>query len=141
MSQYETTVAIAAPVHQVWATTCDVESWPTWSPTMDAVERVDSGAVRSGSSARVRQPKLRPATWVVDEVEEDRTFTWHTGGPGYRISAVHLFEPADVGTSVRLRIVMTGILSPVLWALAGRTTRSYVDQEAAALKRHCELNT
>jgi hypothetical protein len=54
---------------------------------------------------------------------------------------VHLFEPADFGTSVRLRIVMTGILSPVLWALAGRTTRSYVDQEAAALKRHCELNT
>jgi uncharacterized membrane protein len=139
MRQYETTVEIGAPVHEVWATTCDIESWPSWSPTMDAVEHSDAGAVRPGSSARVRQPRLRPATWVVDDVEEDRTFTWHTGGPGYRITAVHLFEPRDVGSSVRLLVVMTGFLSPVLWALTGRTARRYVDQEAAALKRRCEL--
>jgi uncharacterized membrane protein len=138
MRQYETTVEVGAPVHHVWATTCDIESLPSWNPTIDAVERSDSGAVRPGSSVRVRQPKLRPATWVVDDVHQDRTFTWHTSGPGYRISAVHLFEPADIGTSVRLQIVMTGILSPVLWALTGRTGRSYVDQEAAALKRRCE---
>jgi uncharacterized membrane protein len=141
MRQYEVTVEIAAPVHQVWATTYDIDSWPSWSPRMDAVERIGSGALGPGSSARVRQPKLRPATWVVDDVSEDRTFTWHTSGPGYRISAVHLFESADNGTSVRLQVIVTGVLSPVIWALAGRTTRSYLDQEGAALKRHCESRT
>lgn len=141
MPRYDTAVDISAPVHQVWAATCDVEGWPSWSPTMDAVTRLDSGPIRPGSTASVRQPKLRTATWVVDDVAVDRTFTWHTAGFGYRITAVHLIEPQESGTSARLSAVMTGALSPLLWALLGRTIRRYVSQEAAALRQHCEAGS
>lgn len=105
---------------------------------MTAVTRNDAGSIKPGSTAQVRQPKLRPSTWVVDDVEEDRTFTWHTRGRGYGMTAVHQFDPHADGTSARLQVIMTGAWSPVLWALAGRIVRRYVDQEAAALKRHCE---
>lgn len=140
MPSFETSVEIAAPVHEVWAATCDVESWPDWSPTVDSLTRTDSGPIVAGSTAHVRQPKLRPATWVVDDVTEDRNFTWHTAGPGYRITAVHLFEPHGESTTARLEVRMSGPLTPVIRALAGRTTRSYLEQEAAALKRHCEAS-
>jgi uncharacterized membrane protein len=138
MPQHETSVQISAPVEKVWTTTHDIESWPSWSPTMTSVTRTDSGPLRAGTSARVQQPKLRPATWVVDEADQNRNFTWHTTGPGYRISAVHLLEPTSSGTSVLLRVEVTGPLSSLVWLFAGRTVARYVEQEAAALKRHCE---
>jgi uncharacterized membrane protein len=139
MPRHETSVQIAAPVEKVWAITYAIEAWPSWSPTMTSVARSDSGPLRPGSSARVRQPKLRPATWVVDVVDENRNFTWHTGGPGYQISAVHLLEPTDGGTSVLLRVEATGPLASLVWLLAGRTAVRYVEQEAAALKTACEV--
>jgi uncharacterized membrane protein len=141
MPHYETSVEIAAPVHEVWTVTRDIESWPDWSPTVDSVTRVESAPiapVAPGSTARVRQPKLRPATWVVDDVTEDRNFTWHTSGLSYRITAVHLFEPKGDSTSARLEVHITGAASRLLGMLVGRLTRSYVEQEAAALKQHCE---
>ena len=42
MARYQTSVDIAAPVAVVWAVTLDVESWPSWSPTMDEVTREGS---------------------------------------------------------------------------------------------------
>jgi uncharacterized membrane protein len=141
MPSYETSVEVAAPPARVYAVTADVESWPGWSPTMDAVTREDDGPIRPGSTARVRQPKLRPATWVVDEATPDSAFVWHTAGPGYRVTGTHVLEPHqgdDDRTTVRLGVAMTGPLAPVLWALTGRTARRYVDEEAAALKRRCE---
>jgi uncharacterized membrane protein len=139
MPRHETSVQVAAPLETVWAVTYAIESWPSWSPTMTSVTRSDSGPLRPGGSARVRQPKLRPATWVVDVADENHNFTWHTSGPGYSISAAHLLEPADVGTSVLLRVEATGPLASLVWLLAGRTAIRYVEQEAAALKRACEV--
>lgn len=139
MPSYETSVDVAAPPPVVWSATCDIESWPRWSPTMDAITRQDSGPIAPGSSAQVEQPGLRPATWVVDEATPDRSFVWHTGGPGYRILADHRIEPrAGDGSVVRLSVTMSGPLSPLLWALTGRTVRRYLDQEAAGLRAHCE---
>lgn len=141
MPSYQTAVEVAAPPARVYAVTADVESWPEWSPTMDAVTLEGGGPIRPGSTARVRQPKLRPATWVVDEVTPDRTFVWHTAGRGYRVMATHLLrahQGDEDRTTVMLGVAVTGPLAPVLWALTGRTTRRYVDEEAAALKRRCE---
>lgn len=138
MPSYETAVRIAAPAELVWAVTLDVATWPEWSPTMDEVAPEAPGPVGPGSRVRVRQPRLRPAVWVVDEVVPGRRFVWHTSGPGYRISAPHLVRPNGDGTTVALGVHLGGLLAPVLWAVAGRTMRGYVDEEAAALKRRCE---
>ena len=140
MPFHETSITVTAPVATVWQVTCDVESWPQWSPTMDEVTGQDGGPIVVGSRVHVRQPRLRPATWVVDHIVERQRFCWHTRGPGYRIVADHVLEalPNDAGTVVRLTTTMTGPLARPLWPLVGRMIRSYVDQEAAALKRCCE---
>lgn len=140
MTYYETSVKIAAPVRVVWEVTTDVESWPSWSPTMGDVTLQDpDAAIAVGASAVVRQPKLRPATWVVDEIAEDRMFSWHTSGRGYRIVADHRFDsPGEGRTHAVLTARMEGPLARILWLVSGRTIRLYLDQEAAALKEHCE---
>jgi uncharacterized membrane protein len=138
MACYETSVDISAPVETIWTVTCDLDSWPQWSPTMDSVQREDSGPLQPGSRARVEQPRLRPATWVVDELVDGTKFSWHTDGVGYRVRADHVFQPYQDGTRATLQVVMTGALAPLLWALTGRTARRYLDQEAAALKQRCE---
>lgn len=138
MPSHETVVAIDAPPRVVWDVTRDIASWPDWSPTMDEITPHGPGPVAVGTTALVRQPKLRPTTWTVDEMTPDRSFVWHTSGRGYRMTAVHLFEPTATGTETVLRATVTGPLAPLLWALAGRTVRRYVEEEGAALKRRCE---
>lgn len=138
MRAHRTTVAIAAPVEQVWAVTYDIESWPSWSPTMRTIIKQDKGSLVAGSTARVEQPRLRPAVWTVDEVVENRTFTWHTGRAGYRLTAEHHLSPTAAGTAVELAAVVTGPLARPVWWLAGRTIRRYVELERKALKAHCE---
>lgn len=140
MPRYETVVTIAAPAAVVWQVTHDVASWPQWSPTMDEVSCHEPGPIAVGSRVHVRQPRVRPATWVVDHVSAGRRFCWHTAGPGYRLVADHVVDslPDPAGTEVRLSAAVTGPLSWPVWLVAGRLIRDYVDQEAAALKRRCE---
>jgi uncharacterized membrane protein len=138
MKSYATAVEIAAPVAKVWAVTCEIETWPSWSPTMDSITREDSGPIEVGSAALVRQPKLRPAKWVVDVADENQNFSWSTKGPGYKISAVHLFTANGDSCNAALELHVSGAMSGLIWALTGKTARKYLDQEATALKAHCE---
>ena len=105
---------------------------------MDEVTPLAAGPVRVGSEVRVRQPKLRPAVWTVLELAEDAAFVWRTGGRGYEIVAGHYLTTEGAATTVRLTVAMSGLLAPALWPLTGATVRRYVEQEAAALKAHCE---
>ena len=42
---------IAAPVEVVWDVTVDVDRWSEWTPTVEAVRRVDEGPFDVGSTA------------------------------------------------------------------------------------------
>lgn len=138
MPSYTTSVSIAAPLEMVYAVLANIRTWPQWSPTMDAVECRDLGPIHPGTTALVRQPGLRPATWEVDVVEPNRRFLWHMGAPGYRIEADHELAPHPDGIVARLSVEMSGPLSGLVWVGFGRKIRRYVDMEAAALKRRCE---
>ena len=138
MRTYETSVDIAAPPATVWAATVDVEAWPTWSATTDTVRRQEGGPIRPGSTAIVIQPRLRPATWTVREADRDESFVWDTTGPGYVVTARHEIRPRGDGSSLRLQVVMTGLLSSVVWLVTGGVVRRYLDLEAVGLKRYCE---
>ena len=82
-----TTVEIDAVPDRVWEVMTDVERWPEWSETVTSVTRLDEGPLIAGSRARVEQPKLPPAEYVVTELLRGRSFTWVARGPGVRTTA------------------------------------------------------
>jgi uncharacterized membrane protein len=135
------TVDIDAPPERVFAVLCDVERWPEWTPTMISVQRLDQGSLAVGSSAHVRQPKLRPAVWQVTEFEDNRNFTWATRAPGIRMKAGHLVEPRGSGSRVALSFEMSGLIAPLVSRLYGGLIEQYVAAESQGLKKRSEAQT
>ena len=131
-------VYIDAPPQKVFAVLCDVERWPEWTPTMTSVRRLDSGPFAIGSSAQVRQPKLRTAVWRVTELQDGRNFTWTTHSPGLRMTAGHLIEPKGAGSQVELTFELSGLIAPVVSRLYGGLIERYVATESQALKKRSE---
>jgi len=132
------TVNINAPPQRVLAVLCDVERWPEWTSTMTQVQRLDRGPFGVGSSARVVQPKLRPAVWQVTELDENRSFTWVTHAPGVRMTAGHLVEAQGEGCRAALSFEIAGWLGPIVSRLYRGMIEQYVATEASGLKRRSE---
>ncbi|HEV7357701.1 MAG TPA: SRPBCC family protein [Steroidobacteraceae bacterium] len=135
------TVDIDAPPEKVFAVLRDVEKWPEWTPTVSHVQRLDKGPLAVGSSAQVRQPKLRPAVWQVTEFEDNRNFTWTTRAPGLRMKAGHLVEPRGSGSRVALSFEMSGLIAPLMLRLYGSLIEQYVATESQGLKKRSEART
>jgi uncharacterized protein YndB with AHSA1/START domain len=132
------TVNIDAPPQKVFAVLCDVERWPEWTSTMTSVARLEGGEFAVGSSARVLQPRLRPAVWQVSELEDRCNFTWTTRSPGLRMTAAHLVEPGGTGSRVTLSFELSGLLAPaVAWFYGGLIER-YITIESQGLKKRSE---
>ena len=137
-SAFNVAVDIDAPPEKVFALLCDVERWPEWTPTMTSVQRLDHGPFAVGSSARILQPKLRPAVWKVTELEDGRNFTWVTSAPGLRMKAGHKVERQGAGSRVELSFEMSGLIAPVASRLYGALIEKYVTTETQSLKQRCE---
>jgi len=132
-------IEIAAPAEQGWAVMSDVERWPEWTASVRRVERLDQGPLRTGSRARVRQPRLPVAIWTVTALEPGRFFDWRSPAPGLLSVGHHRVDPAGDGASrVTLSITWSGLLAPVINLLYGNLSRRYVAMEAQGLKRRCE---
>ena len=134
-------VNIDAPPEKVFAVLCDVERWPEWTPTMQSVRRLDRGPLAVGSSAQVRQPKLRAAVWQVTELQEKRSFTWITRAPGLRMKAGHLVEPRGGGSRAALSFEISGLIAPLILGLYGSLIERYITTESQQLKKRSESST
>jgi hypothetical protein len=103
------------------------------------VEVLDTGPLAVGTRAKVHQPRLPVATWVVTELVPGRRFTWEARGPGLRTTGTHEVEPLADG---RCRVTATLDQQGLLGGLMGRLTRgitvSYLAMEVNGIKRHCE---
>jgi hypothetical protein len=137
VSVFETRARVAAPPERVWKTMSDVERWGEWTPSITAVERLGAGS-GPGARFRVRQPKLLPAVWTVTWWEPGAGFAWESRSPGLRALGEHRLLAVDGATDVVLRVVFSGLLSPLVSRLAGPLTRRYMEMEAAGLKARCE---
>lgn len=137
---YEHTVDIAAPPEKVWEVLTDVERWPDWTASVSKVERLDSGKLRVGSSARVKQPGLPSLVWLVTALVPGRSFSWAARSAGVTTVAGHRVDAAGGGggLTVTLSVRQTGLLAPLVALLASGRTRRYVQMEASGLKRWCE---
>lgn len=132
-------VDIAAPLERVWAALSDVESWPEWTPTVTSVRRLDEGPLRPGSRARIVQPRIPEAEYVVTALVPGRSFTWEASAPGVLTTARHDAEPLPGGgTRVRLSVRQSGWLGAVMGRFYRGLTDRYLANEANGLKTRCE---
>jgi hypothetical protein len=134
-TRFSTSRHIAAPPGPVVDVVLDVARWPEWTPTVDAVERLDEGPLRVGSRAKVRQPRLPRAVWEVTEVVDGRGFTWQASGPGMRTIARHEVVPDGDGSRVELSIEQTGPMGAVAGLVWRGLTQRYIELEAESLDR------
>jgi uncharacterized membrane protein len=141
MPTYETSISIAAPRDAVWRVLSNVAAWPEWLPTVTSVQPLDGKALNVGNRYVVRQPKLRPATWRVMELEQPRRFAWLAQSPGLQMFADHIVDEGLPGTSnVVLRFAFNGLLGGLVGRLFRSITESYLAKEAASLKQNVEAS-
>jgi hypothetical protein len=118
----------------------DIEHWSEWTPTVTSVEPLDPGPLAVGNRAIVRQPKLLPARWQITEIEEGRSFTWITRGPGILVTARHSVEGGANGSRVMLSLDFSGLLGPLAARLTRGLNQRYLALEARGLKKYAEAD-
>ena len=137
--EQRTTIDIAAPPARVWQVLSDVERWPDWTDTVRWVRRLDDGPLRTGSTAKISQPKIPTVDYVVTELEPGTSFTWVSGGTAARTTASHVLEPLPGGgTRVTLSVRQEGVLGSLVGRLYRGVTDRYLATEAAGLKARAE---
>lgn len=136
--EYRVTTAVDAAVDEVYQLFTDVERWPEMTASIRAVRRLDSGPLRVGSEAIVRQPRLPAARWQVTELEPGRVFTWETAGPGVTTAGVHVVEPDGQRAVITLTLLQHGPLAWLADAATGRVARRYLSMELEGFRRTAE---
>ena len=138
MASESLAIDISAAQETVWRVIADVESWPQWTRSMTAVQRLDDGPFRAGSRARVKQPGLPSMVWQVTGITEGAEFTWVTRTAGAVATAIHRLEETPAGTRLTLTVTWSGIFAGVVAAMAGKQTRKYLALETAGAKARAE---
>lgn len=141
MPGLEHAVTIACPPERVWAVVVDVERWPELIPTVDAVERLDTGPLAVGSRTRLQQPRLPTAVWTVTDLGDGSSYTWESSSPGVTVTATHVVEPHPSGSRLTLTVRVSGPLSGIGWLMTRSLTKRYVETEAASIKSAAETST
>lgn len=133
-------VDIDAPPAAVWRVMSDVERWHEWTASITSVRLLGPGPFGVGRRARVRQPRLPPATWEVTEIEEGRSFTWVSRSPGVAVTGRHEVAARGDGKASRvtLTLMFAGLLGPIFGRLTRGITERYIALEANGLKRRSE---
>jgi uncharacterized membrane protein len=139
MPSYEASLSIAAPRETVWRVFAAVVEWPQWLPTVSSVEALDGKPLQVGFRYHIRQPRLRPATWVVTQLEPPCCFVWQARSLGLLMTASHTIEDRSRDLcDVTLRFEFAGPLGAVIGRLFGSITTRYMGQELASLKQVAE---
>ena len=109
-------VQINAPIEVVWRVTTDIEQWSRWTPTIDSIQRLDSGKFDVGSRAHVKQPGMPVTEWTVIEMIDQHRFTWRSRGFGLTMTASHELKTSPHGTENVLRLAMEYGANRVIFA-------------------------
>lgn len=135
---FERSIEIAAPPDVVWGVMSDAERWHEWTPSVRSIRLLDSGPLRVGARALVRQPRFPTALWKVIAFDPGRSFTWKSGLPAMWVFASHSVSPTASGTRVVLSLRYEGPIGKLLARLTRDITNRYLDLEATGLKRLSE---
>jgi uncharacterized membrane protein len=136
--EHRVTTAVNAPPEEVWRLFVDMERWPEMTKSIHEVRRLDSGPLRVGSEAIVRQPRLPRARWRVTELEPGRFFTWETTSGGVTTAGDHVVDADERGSVITLAIRLHGPLAWLMEAFLGRLSRRYLSMEMDGFRRTAE---
>lgn len=135
----DTQIEIEAPAPVVWDVYADVERWPEWAESFDAVVALDGPELEVGRRFEIKQPKFPKLVWEVTEVAPGRGWTWRQRSPGGTTVAVHEVVPQGPHrTLVRQGIDQRGPVGALVGLLTRGLTRRYLDMEARGLKARSE---
>ncbi len=132
------TTAVHAPAEEVWRLFVDVERWPEMTKSIREVRRVDTGPLRIGSEALVRQPRLPRARWRVTEMEPGRSFTWETNAAGVTAVGGHTVVADGQGSTITLTLRQYGPLARLVHAFVGSLSQRYLLMEMDGFRRTAE---
>jgi len=132
------TVRVSAAPERVWEVLVDVENWPSWTPSVMSITRLDEGPLRIGSRVRIKQPRLPVVTWTVTELSPAASFTWVAAGPGFRTTASHRIRPGEPGSIVTLVLDQDGLLGQLIGRLMAGLTNRYLTMEGNGLRDRAE---
>jgi uncharacterized membrane protein len=133
------TIDIAAPIERVWSLTEDIEQWPTITPTMTTIVRLDNGPLKVGSTARVKQPRQRARVWTVTRFDPNETFAWQSRILGMPVVGTHsMASRGDGSTANTLTLEMSGVMSRLTGRILASTLRQALATENAGFKQHAE---
>ena len=136
------TVYIEVPTEFVWFATADVESWPNWSPNFQSVQLIDSGELRVGNKARIKQQGLPSTDWRVNDYQEGEHFSWNTTVLGLRVRATHIVSEIEGGTRSQLDLSLSGVFSAMIWPILKPLLTTALRRENNALRlRSLELRS
>ena len=135
------TLVIDASAERIWELNTDVERWPTSTPTMQSVARLDDGPFRVGSQARIKQPGQRTATWTVTRMIPGQEFSWQSKRRGLVFTGTHLVQTAGPETRNTLEFEVTGPLSRAFGLLFGVAIRRSLRLENAGFKTEASRHT
>jgi len=133
MQTYSMSARMPGSPVAAWRWLSDVERWPEWCPTFDAVKLLDH-PMKVGARARILQPGMRPTTWVVDLWEPSRRFRWSARHPGIRVSGDHELIANATDVTVTLTLTYTGLLAPLMRKMLERRSHEYLSRELDALQ-------
>jgi len=137
--RYERKQHIDVPPDVVWSVTTDIPSWPSWTQSCSAAERLDSGPLRVGSEARMRLAGAPTTTWRVTSMDEGRSWAWEANARGVRTVASHEVTPAaGGGTDVRLAVEYSGFMATLFRWMLDRVSDRNLAWEAEGLARESE---
>lgn len=135
---YSISVDIDAPPSRVYDVMVDVERWHEWTESITSIKRLEPGEFRVGSRARVKQPKLAPATWTVTQLIPGKGFVWTSSAPGVLVTGSHMAVARNGGSQATLELDYGGIAGGLLGRLLHSLNEHYLALESAGLKRRSE---
>jgi uncharacterized protein YndB with AHSA1/START domain len=138
MTEFTTSIDIAAPPERVWQVMSDTDRWYEWTASVTSAKRLGDAPFAVGTKVLVRQPKFPPALWTVTAIEPQSTFTWVSTAPGLRVVGRHSVVPTARGSRATLSLELHGLFASAFGRLTKGITERYVALEANGLKARSE---
>jgi len=138
MAEYQYSIDIEAPPEVVWTVLTDVGRWPDWHAAVSEAKLLNSDVLGLRSEALLRQPRLRAARWIVDDLRPGSLFAWTSTAPGVTSRGSHEVRGTATGSHVNLIFTQSGPLAFLAHLFYGKLIRAYVRLEAEGLKRRAE---